>query len=160
MVLTMLMMMMLLTVLISAANDNADTGHGWLVEPSARETKVRRKMSRNFRGSSGFFLSDFWEGSCFFYLPSFLTLSGLTLSASAPCMRRTCSALARFLFHENQIYLHFFSNLGEFHSCQVQSQISGWCQWRLFSWLRSKRLTPEICPDSLIDLICHRGGLP
>ena len=50
----MLLMMMLLTVLFSAANDNADTGHGWLVEPSARATRVRRKMSRNFRGSSGF----------------------------------------------------------------------------------------------------------
>ena len=41
-------------VAIASAKDNADTDHGWLVEPSARETRVRRKMSRNFRGSSGF----------------------------------------------------------------------------------------------------------
>ena len=59
------------------------------------------------QGIIRFFILDFWGGFCFL-LPSLLTSSGLTLSVSAPCMRRTCSALARFLFHENKICLHLF----------------------------------------------------
>ena len=99
-------------------------GPGWVEGPSVRETRVRRKMLRNCRGSSGF--SFFKRFSFFFtrffgflfkrffrflFLPfqnilffwenlkgSSLILhpSGLTLFAFAPYTRRTYSALARF----------------------------------------------------------------
>ena len=99
-------------------------GLGWVEGPWVRETRVRRKMLRNCRGSSGF--SFFKRFSFFFtrffgflfkrffrflFLPfqnilffwenlkgSSLILhpSGLTLFAFAPYTRRTYSALARF----------------------------------------------------------------
>ena len=75
-------------------------GLGWRVGRSVRETRVRRRTWRSCRGSSGL------ESKCKIVLitnftwtvqPFSSTISGLTPSDCALCMKRTFLALARYL---------------------------------------------------------------